>query len=528
MEAKYTKIWRPWPGIDGGDDRLSSLPDQIISYILSFMETKYAVGTEALSRRWEGLWTRVSNLDLDNRLVYDDSSGDDLKIVYASDAKRRDSQFCHFVDKVLGEHKNLNSLTRFRFHFAVEHRQYSTVLRRTRFKRELVFGPAIEEIDVRVCGETALGIPQCMRCIPENFYTLKNLKVARLSGVVLGAINRPVFLPSLKILQLSYVKMKDFESLGRIISGCPVLEIFHLESCHPSSKNESDRIEVSLPRLKNFKVSDYGNWDDPMCPIVIEAPNLEDLYLEHFAELQFKGKIPLSRLHVAHVDVGQDCRTSYHDVIRLLSQISNARKLSLSGETLVHLSAATDDDVRLPIFPNLTHLTIGIGLFGPTSWFLHSLLNSASKLQSLVIDMRGHWGVPLRWEGLETACTPHCLLSSLEEIEVRELVAYPDEKKMIAYLLKSGAVLRKVNMHVNSRFLELMGRKDLVALLKLPRRSSTCQVELFFPFEDDRDSYIGSDDESDTDDNVDDGDSDSTDDKIDCEDDASDSEEDSL
>ncbi|CAI0387223.1 unnamed protein product [Linum tenue] len=495
MEAKYTKIWRPWPGIDGGDDRLSSLPDQIISYILSFMETKYAVGTEALSRRWEGLWTRVSNLDLDNRLVYDDSSGDDLKIVYASDAKRRDSQFCHFVDKVLGEHKNLNSLTRFRFHFAVEHRQYSTVLRRTRFKRELVFGPAIEEIDVRVCGETALGIPQCMRCIPENFYTLKNLKVARLSGVVLGAINRPVFLPSLKILQLSYVKMKDFESLGRIISGCPVLEIFHLESCHPSSKNESDRIEVSLPRLKNFK---------------------------------FKGKIPLSRLHVAHVDVGQDCRTSYHDVIRLLSQISNARKLSLSGETLVHLSAATDDDVRLPIFPNLTHLTIGIGLFGPTSWFLHSLLNSASKLQSLVIDMRGHWGVPLRWEGLETACTPHCLLSSLEEIEVRELVAYPDEKKMIAYLLKSGAVLRKVNMHVNSRFLELMGRKDLVALLKLPRRSSTCQVELFFPFEDDRDSYIGSDDESDTDDNVDDGDSDSTDDKIDCEDDASDSEEDSL
>ncbi|CAL1385651.1 unnamed protein product [Linum trigynum] len=215
MEAKYTsKI-----GGSDGNDRLSFLPDQIISHILSFMETKYAVGTAVLSRRLEDLWTRVSNLDLDDAPEWE----------HAID--EREWQFWRFVDKVLGQHKNLNALSRFRFHVSVRYNHSFEVLGSTSFKRELVFGPPIEEIDINIDGGTESGIPQCLRCIPENFYTLKNLKVAKLSGVVLGAINLSVFLPSVKILQLSHVKMKDFESLGRLISGCPALETLHLETC---------------------------------------------------------------------------------------------------------------------------------------------------------------------------------------------------------------------------------------------------------------------------------------------------------
>ncbi|XP_048497846.1 F-box/FBD/LRR-repeat protein At4g26340-like [Beta vulgaris subsp. vulgaris] len=45
-------------------DRISSLPDEILTHILSFMHTKEAVATSVLSKRWEFIWTRVPVIDL--------------------------------------------------------------------------------------------------------------------------------------------------------------------------------------------------------------------------------------------------------------------------------------------------------------------------------------------------------------------------------------------------------------------------------------------------------------------------------
>ncbi|KAM0007030.1 putative F-box domain-containing protein [Helianthus debilis subsp. tardiflorus] len=47
------------------DDRLSMLPEDILSRILSLMPTKYAVRTSVLSKRWRYTWTSVTNLDFD-------------------------------------------------------------------------------------------------------------------------------------------------------------------------------------------------------------------------------------------------------------------------------------------------------------------------------------------------------------------------------------------------------------------------------------------------------------------------------
>ncbi|KAL8238578.1 hypothetical protein R6Q59_015145 [Mikania micrantha] len=47
------------------EDRISNLPNDIIHHILSFLDTKFAVQTGALSRKWEHIWTstRVLNLN---------------------------------------------------------------------------------------------------------------------------------------------------------------------------------------------------------------------------------------------------------------------------------------------------------------------------------------------------------------------------------------------------------------------------------------------------------------------------------
>ena len=44
------------------EDRISKLPDSILVHTLSFLETKYAVGTSILSSRWKHLWASTPDL----------------------------------------------------------------------------------------------------------------------------------------------------------------------------------------------------------------------------------------------------------------------------------------------------------------------------------------------------------------------------------------------------------------------------------------------------------------------------------
>jgi len=47
---------------DDNDDKLSDFPDCVLLHILSFLNTKYAVQTCVLSKRWKNLWKRLPSL----------------------------------------------------------------------------------------------------------------------------------------------------------------------------------------------------------------------------------------------------------------------------------------------------------------------------------------------------------------------------------------------------------------------------------------------------------------------------------
>ncbi|KAM0010245.1 putative F-box domain-containing protein [Helianthus debilis subsp. tardiflorus] len=57
------------------EDRLSGLPEEIHSHILSLMPTKFTVRTSILSKRWRYSWMFVTNLD------FDDVHTDPIRIV---------------------------------------------------------------------------------------------------------------------------------------------------------------------------------------------------------------------------------------------------------------------------------------------------------------------------------------------------------------------------------------------------------------------------------------------------------------
>ena len=49
---------------DSSIDRLSNLPEPLIHHILSFLDTKFAVQTSVLSRRWKSVWKQLPILSL--------------------------------------------------------------------------------------------------------------------------------------------------------------------------------------------------------------------------------------------------------------------------------------------------------------------------------------------------------------------------------------------------------------------------------------------------------------------------------
>lgn len=74
--------------IDGNNNCLGNVPEEIPLHILSFLRTKDAVRTSVLCKRWEYLWASVPNLG--------------FNLLHASHTKRKHRRplFMNLVDMV--------------------------------------------------------------------------------------------------------------------------------------------------------------------------------------------------------------------------------------------------------------------------------------------------------------------------------------------------------------------------------------------------------------------------------------------
>ncbi|KAL6226176.1 hypothetical protein ACLB2K_000139 [Fragaria x ananassa] len=73
--------------VGDGEDKISQLPDALLSHILSFLTTKQAVRTSILSTRWNNIWVSVPSLDLVH--------------YYCNESRSLHAAFVSFVDRAL-------------------------------------------------------------------------------------------------------------------------------------------------------------------------------------------------------------------------------------------------------------------------------------------------------------------------------------------------------------------------------------------------------------------------------------------
>ena len=96
------------------EDRLSSLPDDLLHNIMSFLTSRQAVQTCVLSRRWVGHWRSAPCLSIDQREF------NELEF-WAASKTLKTVRFLNFVDNLLMFHR-AESLDTFRYRFQLSNR----------------------------------------------------------------------------------------------------------------------------------------------------------------------------------------------------------------------------------------------------------------------------------------------------------------------------------------------------------------------------------------------------------------------
>lgn len=245
-----------------GDDHISLLPDSIVHHIFSFLPTKDAFKTRALSTRWRALCDTVPTLAFSLPRDAPPSSV---------------AACCSFVGAVL----DLRSST----HVAKFHLDLPCLIPNVESKLEswLSFAVACGVKDLRLelaRSEQPFPVLRTLRDCPS-------LVELRLCGgrMGFGSWSGAINWASLRVLSMAYLQLTDDE-IRAVFAGSPVLESLELQCCGGAA-----RIEVRSRRMRELVIDGWLYSSPEGSPLEVSAPHLQTLRL--------RGNFPRMELRLA-------------------------------------------------------------------------------------------------------------------------------------------------------------------------------------------------------------------------------------
>lgn len=283
---------------DPSVDRISDLPDSLLTHILSFVNTKEAVNTCILSKRWINIWAFVPVLDF--------QSDQFCPPIYAWPDYPDHTKFVEFINGVL-DHLEIHRLEIFRLSFEdVKNMDLHRII-----DRAAMCMPRVISINVSTVEYIDL---------PHSIFTCASIEELSLSFDAPDTFIAPnlVNLPSLKKLGLTCLCVDDI-FINTILSGCPGLEELVMSRCI------LDIYEICFDKLKKLVL----NMCVQICEVHISCPAVVTLHIKHLREkgIRLHNVSPLARADICFQDaVLNDSISKY---VKLLSDFSNVAYLRL-------------------------------------------------------------------------------------------------------------------------------------------------------------------------------------------------------
>ncbi|XP_058741517.1 probable FBD-associated F-box protein At1g32375 [Vicia villosa] len=216
-------------------DIISTLPDDILCHILSFLETKQSAATSILSKRWSHLCLSVPTLCFDTNLHYQTEC----------------SKFNDFMNSVLLARDATLSIKSFHFKVA-----YGCLLRCpiTTITKwiNFVIQRRVEYLYLHLSPSGSYP------GLPVNILTCKTLVVLKLSGFNVEKGYSSIVLPSLKTLHLEIIWFPKLRDILMFLSGCPILEelyTFDVTFCFEESLTFTAVAAIAVVAMQNAVVA---------------------------------------------------------------------------------------------------------------------------------------------------------------------------------------------------------------------------------------------------------------------------------
>ncbi|KAL2334654.1 hypothetical protein Fmac_015867 [Flemingia macrophylla] len=327
-------------------DRLSELPNCILLHIMEFMDTKHAIQTCVLSKRWEHLWKCLTNLVFDssqfnkvsefNKFVSRVLSGRDGSYPMLDvEFKRLNHEYRH---SGCVEYKLLNRLMKYA---SVHNVRRFSVLINFRCKPNFVFCPYIFscqsltflKLSIGSYGSSVLTLPKSLK-----MSALKSLQLERFTFIASGSGN-------------------DY---AEPFSGCNMLNSLILEGC--SLHEDAKFLSICNSNLSSLTID--GGYDGGAYKIVLSTPNLSSFAVMGHNNHLFSSEYNLSFLQEVSIETDGFTTLEEEDlhIISWLPMLSNIKTMTFSWRALntilEDLSNPASVSAQHPCFGQLKSLRV--------------------------------------------------------------------------------------------------------------------------------------------------------------------------
>ncbi|XP_021738324.1 putative FBD-associated F-box protein At5g56700 [Chenopodium quinoa] len=384
MDFRYQKCF----GLQGDEDRLSSLPSSILIAILSLLPIKFAVITSVLSKRWCRLWTFITAFRFDESTSKDFNASSIINYVLPQLLSPEIKTFVLLLD----DHPYQAS------EFGYSHSLYNSYTSQETYLTTLGTNIAswlqffstrkVQTIEVRFFGDITSD-DKISTTLPSCLFQCKSL-VSLILGIQLDIITLPdeISVPNLKIINMSHLNDNHENLLANLFNSCPCLEDLRLSGNFDEDFDNRDggrdiHVVVSSSKLKSLCIHTRNvRGKVGTIHVDIDAPNLKVFEASDVSHSEFRFVCEPRELQSASLTYSQGRMSRGTE---LFWAFRGVKALMLCFTMVIALNGL-NGDIQLPTFHNLRHLEFT--KTSHTCWkTLLRFLNHAPNVEKLTIRM---------------------------------------------------------------------------------------------------------------------------------------------